>query len=404
MNTIPQYCQKCRERNDLGEPTCRKCGTRLMLVVFPHSLKYDTNHVPSYYEDHLLERVTTLELRLSQITERLAATLDLMLRQTKTAHSDHLLLETLIESLNSIGALEKENLTKNWQRRMIEDEIHDAATKSREKLIGRILKAHPPENTQLFEHLVREGVKLLSESQEKQAFLTFERALLISPANAPLLLLLGEKLFRSDKHEEALIYLQKGLIETPNNRKLKVLSAIIHTDLKDFETAKKILSSLTSKRNSTFCQGFLRGIISAVEENWGETLSAFKDVLIANENPETNYLTACVYFQLGKKKAAIRHLRKAVGEDVNFADAWFMLSVVHKSENNDELARQAIESAWQAKEAGAQCWEFLKSKKDEKVETALPFLRLKHSRKRLLSALSPRLNKMFRTELDKILN
>ncbi len=83
MKTIPQYCQKCREQNALGEQSCRRCGTRLMLVVFPQSLKYDTNYVPTYYEDHLLERVTSLELRLSQVAERLAATLDLMLRQTK---------------------------------------------------------------------------------------------------------------------------------------------------------------------------------------------------------------------------------------------------------------------------------------------------------------------------------
>ncbi len=112
MKTIPQYCQKCREQNTLGEQSCRRCGTRLMLVVFPQSLKYDTNYVPTYYEDHLLERVTSLELRLSQITERLAATLDLMLRQTKTAHTDHVLLETLIESLNTLGTIEKDRLTR----------------------------------------------------------------------------------------------------------------------------------------------------------------------------------------------------------------------------------------------------------------------------------------------------
>ncbi|MGI8554963.1 MAG: hypothetical protein ACR2LT_01200, partial [Pyrinomonadaceae bacterium] len=118
MNTIPQYCQNCREKNMMGEPHCRKCGTRLMLVVFPQSLKYDTNHVPTYYEDHLLERVTSLELRLSQITERLATTLDLMLRQTKSTHTDHLLLETLIESLNTLGAIEKETITQVWRERL----------------------------------------------------------------------------------------------------------------------------------------------------------------------------------------------------------------------------------------------------------------------------------------------
>ncbi len=42
-----------------------------MLVVFPPAIRHDDGIVPSYYEDHLLERVSLLELRLAQVTEQI---------------------------------------------------------------------------------------------------------------------------------------------------------------------------------------------------------------------------------------------------------------------------------------------------------------------------------------------
>jgi hypothetical protein len=86
---ISCYCQNCRAANDVGETICRNCGTRLMLVVFPQSLKYDTNYVPSFYEDHILERVSLLELRLSQITEQLAMALEFISREARSFQKDH---------------------------------------------------------------------------------------------------------------------------------------------------------------------------------------------------------------------------------------------------------------------------------------------------------------------------
>lgn len=403
MNTIPQYCQKCRERNELGEPTCRRCGTRLMLVVFPQSLKFDTNHVPSYYEDHLLERVTSLELRLSQITERLAATLDLMLRQTKSAHSDHLLLETLIESLNSLGAIEREKLTKIWQKRLLEEEIRDTAKSRREKLINKILKAHKDANIDLFGHLVAEGVKLLSENEEKQGFRTLERALLLSQKNTPLLFFIALNLFRSDKLEPAKDYLEKARSLAPRDQKIALLLAVNYADRGDVSAAKPLVNSLSRKKDITFCACYIRGMVAALEENWADSLTAFKETLAAKNLPETHYLVACAYFQTGRNKMALRHLQKAVEEDQGFADAWFMSSLIYQSLNERENARETIELAWLAKETGAQCLEFLNQRKTEPLQTALPFLRLKQVKNRYLTGGASRLTRLFNEELSKIL-
>lgn len=405
MNTIPQYCQKCREKNELGEPTCRRCGTRLMLVVFPQSLKYDTNYVPTYYEDHLLERVTSLELRLSQVAERLATTLDLMLRQTKTAHSDHLLLETLIESLNTLGAVEKDKLTKNWRERVDSDELKDKAKNRREQLISNILAGHEGgARADLFAHLVAEGIKLLSENEEKQGLRTLERALLLSPKNIALLMFISESLFSADKFELAKSYLEKAKALSPKDSKILLLLAVIYADEGEIPQAKSLLNEISGDKNAAFCASYIRGMIAALENKWAEALAAFKETSAAKNLPATNYLLACAYFQLGRNKMASRHLQKAVEEDSNFADAWYMLSVIYGLGGENEKAREAIELAWASKEAGAQCLEFLKRENQAVTQTALPFLRLKHLKTRFLTSGSSRLTKLFHEELFKILN
>lgn len=93
-NKISCYCQNCRQANSVGETNCRRCGTRLLLVVFPQSLKYDTNDAPSFYEDYLLERVSLLELRLAQLTEQLAMAYEFISREAKSFERDHALLQS----------------------------------------------------------------------------------------------------------------------------------------------------------------------------------------------------------------------------------------------------------------------------------------------------------------------
>lgn len=404
MNTIPQYCQKCREKNELGEPTCRRCGTRLMLVVFPQSLKYDTNYVPTYYEDHLLERVTALELRLAQVAERLATTLDLMLRQTKTAHSDHILLETLIESLNTLGAVEKDKLTKNWRERLDAEELKDKAKRHREQLIAKILAGHGDSKADLFAHLVNEGIKLLSENEEKQGLRTLERALLLSPGNIALLMFISESLFSSGKFELAKVYLEKAHILVPDDAKILLLLGVIYADEGDTTQAKELIKALGNDKNSGFCTSYVRGMIAAFDNDWTKALVSFKESLTALNLSETHYLVGCAYYQVGRYKTALRHLQKAVEEDANFADAWYMLSVIYDISDEKEKSREAAELAWISKEAGAQCLEFLKQKRHDTLPAALPFLRLQNLKNRFLTSGSSRLTRLFNEELFKTLN
>jgi Flp pilus assembly protein TadD, contains TPR repeats len=373
-----------------------------MLVVVPPSVRHEEAQSPSFYEDHLLERVSLLELRLSQIAERLSMALDLMLRQAKTVQADHLLLETLLDALTVAGVFEKDKITQKW-REKLGDDLPSGAESRADEILREILAAHDSPNIELFTNLVREGINFLNKSEEKQGFRTLERAALLSPRNTPLLVFLAEALFRADKFDAAKKYLERAAELAPQETKIRLLLGVICADEGDAESARKYLSLLSESRETAFCVNYVWGFLAAADENWTEALTAFKEAAKEKKSPETQYLTACVYFQIGRYKMAQRHLQKALEADGKFCDAWFMLSATHEKLKNKTKALEALENAWQAKESGAQALEYLKRKNAFAIDTALPFIRLRRSRKKILTGASLRLMKIFREELLKLL-
>jgi hypothetical protein len=113
QRAISHFCQKCRAANPLGQEFCLRCGTRLMLVVQPPSVRID---VPSTtpHEEHLLERMTMLENTLARLAERLEQALKLLLRHSETAYSNHALVKSLIEMLNECGVVDNSKLESMW--------------------------------------------------------------------------------------------------------------------------------------------------------------------------------------------------------------------------------------------------------------------------------------------------
>lgn len=113
-HTISHFCQKCKAANPLGQEFCLRCGTRLMIVVQPPSVRVE---VPSTtpHEEHLLERMTMLENTLARLAERLEQSLKLLLRHSETAYSNHALVKSLIEILNDCGVVDNGKLETMWR-------------------------------------------------------------------------------------------------------------------------------------------------------------------------------------------------------------------------------------------------------------------------------------------------
>ncbi|MGI8786360.1 MAG: tetratricopeptide repeat protein [Pyrinomonadaceae bacterium] len=398
---IACYCQNCRAANPVGATNCQQCGTRLLLVVFPQSLKYDTNYVPSFYEDHLLERVSLLELRLAQITEQLAMAYEFISREAKSFQRDHALLEAFFEAIQKINPELSELLSQNTLENFNEKKEILSIKHKQEKIINEILDAHDAKQVELFAHLVREGIRLIEANEEKQAFSNLERAALLSPKNVALLGFIGEHFFRTDKFGAAKQTLEQAFALDSQNAKITLLLGAIYGNEAETERTRKLLSVLITDARKSFCVNYVWGMLAAFEANWAESLAAFKQSSENFESPEIQYLIGAVYFHLGKYKIALKHLQQAVSLDIKYADAWFMQSVIYYFTGKAESAANARNAALESRETGAQCLEFLKGKKSSDIEIALPFQHFKGEKNQLLTGGSPRLTRFFREQIYK---
>ena len=137
--TISHYCQKCLAANPLGQEFCARCGTRLMIVVEPSSLRFEVGSSGLSTDEHLLERISAAENRVARLAERLERSLDLLLRYAQNAYFDRSLVRALVNLLAEDGVVETERLEKLWSERCQRD-----ATDQEEKLH---VVNHPTEKT-----------------------------------------------------------------------------------------------------------------------------------------------------------------------------------------------------------------------------------------------------------------
>src|SRR5918912_1486163 len=164
-------CQRCRAANPLGEELCGKCGTRLMLVVEPSSLRFEEDAAAeSPHPALLLERLTLIESGLMKFAEKLERGFDLMLKQAENIHREHLLVEALIALLIRSGVITREDLKELMSAALRQDEASRRDTEHRKRVRARAL-AEPQEggNRDAFLKSVYEGFELLAAGDETAA-------------------------------------------------------------------------------------------------------------------------------------------------------------------------------------------------------------------------------------------
>src|SRR4029453_9812922 len=142
--SIAHYCQKCLAPNPLGTDFCGRCGTRLMLVVEPTSSRFEGAESAVSTTEHLLERISATENRITRLAERLERSLDLMLRQAQNSSVDRSLLKVLVDVLAEDGLINKARLEQLWNQQC----ERGGATKGDKGADGRSARPRKTSNSQ----------------------------------------------------------------------------------------------------------------------------------------------------------------------------------------------------------------------------------------------------------------
>jgi len=323
------FCQRCRTANELGEELCARCGTRLMLLVEPTASRFEERSTSTGMEEHLLERVTSIENSISRLIDKLEQMAELMLKQSRSAYFDHALLDTLVTVLSEAGVVSRERLEAIWRERY-RNETATIDTKARRvELCESVLERYRGDERELFTELVRNGFVEVSKGNDVSGIRHLERAAALAKDNAPLNAFLGEHFFREGRTALARDYLSRALKADPDNARLRLLLGLVFGDEGEPARARELLGEAVRRGGPSFAAHCALGRLSAAEGDWKMALAEFKRALAARPSPEAHYLLGLVYFNLRRDRMALRHLTKAVDLDANYGAAFYLLGLVY---------------------------------------------------------------------------
>ncbi len=330
MPSVAHYCQKCLASNPLGTEFCNRCGTRLMIIVEPASARFETVEIAASNEEHLLERISALENRLSRLTERLERGLDLLLRQAQNSHFDRALVKALVGLLTEDGIVENDRLERLWLNQCQQDAREQQDSERREQLRVKILAHYHGHDRPAFEQLINESFLFIDDEQPGRGIRSLQRAVEIAANNAPLLYFIGEHFFRKGKTGRAREYLSKAYEVAPDDQRVSLLLGLTCADEGDTERAKQLLSSATQLGGSSFAAHYGLGCVFIAEEKWRAALQEFKLALASKDSPEAHYALGCLYYQLSRDSLAARHLKKALEMDGEYGEASRVLGLISR--------------------------------------------------------------------------
>jgi Flp pilus assembly protein TadD len=339
------FCQRCMTGNELGQDLCARCGTRLMLMVETSSARFEDRSGAGGMEEHLLERVTSIENNISRLIDKLEQMAELMLKGSRSAYFDHALLETLLNVLTESGVIDRRKLKAAWHERSGNDEALAHSRRHRRELCEKIVEVYGGEGREEFARLVGEGLEEHVKGREREGARTLERAAAMAGANEPLDIFLGEYFFQNGRPARARKYFERAYESDPENALLLLLLGLACADAGDVGRGRELLRTADTRLGPTFAVHCALGMLSAAESDWGTALGEFQCAQAVRECPEAHYLVGLAQYNLGNFKAARSVLKKALKLDPKYAAAHYLLGLAHMNSGERASAARAFKAA-----------------------------------------------------------
>ncbi len=395
-------CQQCTHENPYNRESCVVCGARLMIITgTPTAAAYGgiDSLVRPTLEEHLLERISSLESQLERAQDRLELVLDLVHRQATSGLYDHAMLDALVEHLSERGAVEGGTLETLWRDRIAEHYEEASEQEEFDKRVENMLSGFAGENFDLFARLLDTGADLFIEGNAKRGIRYFEKALVLDPANVILALFIGEHFFRFNRPVLARPYLERAVEEESDNFTARLMLGVICGDDGELDSAKQHLSRALKIRGNSFAAHYGLGRILASEGRVREALTHLKRALRLKPTPEMYYLVGRAYLEEGRTEVAVRHLRRCVELDPKFDAALYHLGLIYLRQENLLMAQEHFRAAYEINPRESRYRTALRARKAGQLAPLPVFGRAAVSKRKVVSSGDVRLVELLRSDL-----
>jgi tetratricopeptide (TPR) repeat protein len=294
------YCQNCFTWNPGERETCRKCGTRLLIVTGDQGWEDEEEEAGAGddLDEHLLERITGLEENLRRIETYLEAVSDQLGRLERSEVMLRNGLMSLVQQMEERGQLDGQAFSTRWEELVEENLQLISARELFTRYRARILPIAKPRSMSQLKRALLETSALLDTAQLPEAAQRLGQALPLDPKNYELVFTVAalkevaqdfeeaENLAKrvvqlSPRHFEAWMLLAKVLRDEPGRVDGAIEALRKAVELRPDEAEPKIqLCELLLDEEDL--QGALEAATDALNlQRDGDTLSLMGEVLLA---------------------------------------------------------------------------------------------------------------------------
>lgn len=311
-NTLNKvFCQNCRAPNAVSRELCVQCGTRLMLIATSAVARHEDNTARYIHEEHLLERISVLENHLSQLADKVGETLDLLLRQAKTAHLDQTLLESLIDVLGQSNVLDGGKLRAAWHERSRHPTFDETPGKVWRAARENILAEYRGPLKEEFVAELDQAIELMAQGDVTGAAVAFNKAALLDAANPQLNLMIGRLLFAAKQLTSARECLERTLSASPKNVRVVLLLGLIAAEQGELERAGELLVNNLRRARGVFSLECARGLLRGLRGEWSQAIVDFRRAHAARPGAASFFLLGFAHYYGGHYRASLKALERA---------------------------------------------------------------------------------------------
>jgi tetratricopeptide (TPR) repeat protein len=317
-----------------------------MLMVEPSASRFEETGLSGSTEEHLLERVSTLENKLARLTDKLEQSLDIVLQQARNSYSDHTLLETLIGILSDSGVVPRASLDTVWRQRCENEVTKRLATLKLTALRAAVLSRWKGNERGQFEQQFERGLNLITAGKRRSGVRTLEKVAVQASDNGPLLTFLGACFFEDGKSEIAISYLDRAFVIDAASARVNLMLGVLNGEKGDISAAETFLRRAVSLGCDSFSAHFALARISLAQGRHDEAVTAFLKAASGDHASICYLAIADVYYRQKRDRLCERYVQKALDLNKDSAEAHYFSGVLRLRQGDSLAAAKAFESAF----------------------------------------------------------
>jgi tetratricopeptide (TPR) repeat protein len=334
-------CQKCGTKNPVGDESCYKCGTRLMILPYA----YRQNMGMPILDEHFLERISALEYSIGRLDERLNEIYDLVQQLATDSFYDHTMIESIADALKRVQIVGKRDLEKDWQRRVAQRLWESEERERFESSKKAFLNAFRGRDKRLFSKLIEECTQHFLRRRFRQGLKVLERAFTTDPQNCEVGVFLGKIYYEFENFSNSGKCLRKVLKSNPHHFEANLLTGLLAKRKGDYDRAKHYLGNAVDICGTSLAAHlFLGSVLVSLGED-DRALGHFSQALNLKPSPQMHLVVGAIYSRHGLLRFAIKHMKKAIEMDPHCHEAFFQLGLAFLEQNWKRKAKECIQKA-----------------------------------------------------------